>query len=246
MAEVDSIYTITTSEHISTSLTHQSIVAVTTVQNVIASTTEDGVVATTAVEDVVTVIALGLIFKLIKWNGVVDVAACKRITTTDDQIITIQTEDGVTTRTAIQRVVAFITKDDAGQRIAWVRWSVILFHRRLRRSAANIDNVFNVLNFTKIQIAVHDDDGVVTAISFFTNDIVNGVNEVDVVSSTTCHFVSTTATVQNVVAIVTNDNVIVVTADAFFDVVLCLIFVVTCKDRNVVAMAVHGGELTSS
>ncbi len=114
------------------------------------------------------------------------------------------------------------------------------------RSATHVDDVFDVLDFTQVQVAVQHNDRIVSAVGFLAYDIISGIDEVNIVSFATSHFVSTATTVQNVVAIVTDQDVIVFTTDAILDVVFGLVCIVASKDRHIVAVPIDAGELTST
>lgn len=115
VAVVDRVDARATPEDIGAVLSHQYIVAIATVEQVVAGAAHDDVVASTAIKRVIAVIALGLIFKFLDRDGVVDISASQRIAAADDDVIAIQTKNCVASGASVERVISVVAKDDTGQ-----------------------------------------------------------------------------------------------------------------------------------
>ena len=90
------------------------------------------------------------------------------------------------------------------------------------------------------------DDRVVAAVGFLTNDVVEGIDEIDIVATIAGHAVAAAAAVQDVGAVIADQDVVIPAADAVLDVIVGPIRVVSGEDRHIVVMAVDAGELSGA
>ena len=100
--------------------------------------------------------------------------------------------------------------------------------------------------FRDLQVPGQEDDRVVAAVGLLANDVVQRIDEIDIVAAVAGHAVAAAAAVQNVGAVVADQDVVIPAADAVLDVIVGPIRVVSGEDRHIVAVAVDAGELSGA
>ena len=242
MAVIDRVDARAAAEHIDARLTPEHVVAIAAIEDVVARAADQQVIALAAIEHIGAIIGLGLVLQISDRDGVVDVAARQRVPPADQHVISIQAEDCLAPRAAVDRVVAIVADNDGAQRPARTGGGIVIVARIGGRSA-DINDVLDIGDLLDLQARGQHIDRVVPAPGFLAHDIVGRIDEIDVVATIARHAVGAAAAIEDVVSVIADQDVVVAAADAVLDVILGLVGIMPGKDRNVVAVTVDAGEL---